>query len=291
MSLKRTQDQIARYVIASSAAITIVTLALIFIFLLRETVPLFKDVSLGHFLAGREWEPLPPQEMFGILPLIMGSIWVTAGAIAIALPIGVCCAVYLAEIAPPRIREPMKSLVEILAGIPSVVLGFLGLLLLSSWVKVTFGLDTGLTALTGSILLALMAMPTIISISEDALAAVPREYRDGSLALGATKLQTIWRTLVPAAKSGILAAVMLGIGRAVGETMAVMMVTGNARVIPHSILDPARTMTATIAAEMGETVHYSPHYHSLFGIGLVLFLMTFVLNTVADVVTQRARRV
>lgn len=289
MRLKRLQDQIARYVIQCSAAITIVTLAMIFFFLLRDTLPIFKHVSLPKFLFGQEWEPLPPQEMFGTLPLIMGSIWVTLGAIAIALPIGVCCAVYLGEVAPTRIREPLKSLIEILAGIPSVVLGFLGLVLLAPWVKTTFDLNTGLTALTGSILLALMAMPTIISIAEDALAAVPREYRDGSLALGATKLQTIWRTLVPAAKSGILAAVMLGIGRAVGETMAVMMVTGNARVIPHSILDPARTMTATIAAEMGETVHYSTHYHSLFGIGLSLFVMTFVLNTVADVVTQRAR--
>jgi phosphate transport system permease protein len=289
MNLKRLQDQLARNVITASAAITILTLALIFLFLLRDTLPVFQHVPLRQFLFGHEWEPLPPQEMFGTLPLIMGSIWVTLGAIVIALPIGVCCAVYLGEVAPRRIREPLKSLIEILAGIPSVVLGFLGLVLLAPWIKAIFHTNTGLTALTGSVMLALMAMPTIISIAEDALAAVPREYRDGSLALGATKLQTIWRTLVPAAKSGILAAVMLGIGRAVGETMAVMMVTGNARVIPHSILDPVRTMTATIAAEMGETVHYSPHYHSLFGIGLVLFLMTFVLNTVADAVTQRAR--
>jgi phosphate transport system permease protein len=289
MNWKRLQDQVARVVITALAAVAILTLALIFLFLLRDTRPLLKEVSLQEFLLGREWEPLPPQEVFGALPLIMGTIWVTLGAIAMALPIGVCCAVYLGEIAPRRVREPLKSVIEVLAGIPSVVLGFLGLVLLAPWVKVTFDLPTGLTALTGSIMLALMAMPTIISIAEDALAAVPREYRDASLALGATKLQTVWRTLVPAAKSGILAAVMLGIGRAVGETMAVMMVTGNARVIPDSLLDPARTMTATIAAEMGETVHYSNHYHALFGIGLVLLVMTFVLNTVADVVTQRQR--
>jgi phosphate transport system permease protein len=290
MHLKRLQDTVARYVITLSGAVTILVLGLIFLFLMRDTLPVFKDVSLGELLFGREWEPLPPQEKFGTLPLILGSIWVTVGSVAIALPIGVCCAVYIAELAPQRVRNPLKSLVEILAGVPSVVLGFLGLVLLAEWVKVTFHLMTGLTVLTGSIVLALMAMPTIISIAEDALVAVPREFRDGSLALGATHLQTIWRTLVPAAKSGIIAAVMLGIGRAIGETMAVMMVTGNARIIPHSFFDSARTMTATIAAEMGETVHYSTHYHSLFAIGLILFLMTFILNTIADVVLHRARR-
>jgi phosphate transport system permease protein len=289
LNLRRLQDRIARWTISGIAAVAILTLALIFVFLLRDTLPVFKEVSLKQLLTGHEWEPLPPQEFFGTLPLILGSIWTTAGAILIALPIGVCCAVYLAEVAPRRVATPLKSLIEILAGIPSVVLGFLGLVVLTPMVKSSFGLVTGLTALTGSILLALMAMPTIISIAEDALVAVPREYRDGSLALGATKLQTIWRTLVPAAKSGILAAVMLGIGRAIGETMAVMMVTGNARAIPHSLLDSVRTMTATIAAEMGETVHYSPHYHSLFAIGLILFIMTFVLNTVADIVLHRAR--
>jgi phosphate transport system permease protein len=289
LNLRRLQDNLVRWVITVVAAVAIVTLTLIFVFLLRDTLPVFKDVRLKELLLGHEWEPLPPQEVFGTLPLILGSLWTTAGAILIAVPIGVCCAVYLAEIAPRRIATPLKSMIEILAGIPSVVLGFLGLVVLTPLVKDAFNLVTGLTALTGSILLALMAMPTIISIAEDALVAVPREYRDGSLALGATKLQTIWRTQVPAARSGILAAVMLGIGRAIGETMAVMMVTGNARVIPHSLLDPVRTMTATIAAEMGETVHYSAHYHSLFAIGLILFLITFVLNTVADMVLQRAR--
>jgi phosphate transport system permease protein len=290
MNLKRLQDSAARHVITASASVTILVLGLIFLFLLWDTLPAFKDISLWQFLFGREWEPLPPQEKFGTLPLILGSIWVTAGSVAIALPIGVCCAVYIAEVSPHWVRNPLKSLVEILAGIPSVVLGFLGLLLLAQWVKVCFHLITGLTILTGSIVLALMAMPTIISIAEDALTAVPREYRDGSLALGATHLQTVWRTLVPAARSGILAAVMLGVGRAIGETMAVMMVTGNARVIPHSFFDSGRTLTATIAAEMGETVHYSTHYHALFAIGLVLFVMTFILNTIADVVLQRGRR-
>lgn len=290
MSLKRLQDRAARYVITVSAAVTIVTLGLIFLFLLRDTLPVFKQVTLGQLLFGREWEPLPPQEKFGTLPLILGTIWVTAGSVIIALPIGVLCAVYIAELAPHRLRNPLKSLIEILAGIPSVVLGFLGLVLLSQWVKDAFHLITGLTVLTGSIVLALMAMPTIISIAEDALVAVPREYRDASLALGATHLQTIWKTLVPAAKSGIIAAVMLGIGRSIGETMAVMMVTGNARVIPHTFFDSARTLTATIAAEMGETVQYSTHYYSLFAIGLILFVMTFVLNTIADLVLQRQRR-
>jgi phosphate transport system permease protein len=187
-------------------------------------------------------------------------------------------------------RTLLKSLVEVLAGIPSVVLGFIGLTVLAPWLKDRLDLISGLTAFTGSLLLALMALPTVISISEDALTAVPSDYRQGSLALGATELQTVWHSTIPAARSGLIAAAMLGVGRAIGETMTVMMVTGNAAVLPNNPFQQVRTMTATIAAEMGETVHYSPHYHALFFIGLLLFLFTLFVNTIADVALRQVRR-
>jgi phosphate transport system permease protein len=225
-----------------------------------------------------------------MLPLILGSLMVTIGAVVIALPLGLACAVYLAELAPPRTRATLKSAVELLAGIPSVVIGFIGLSLVAPWLKDRLDLISGLTAFTGSLMLALMALPTIISISEDALVAVPSDYKQGSLALGGTELQTIWRSTIPAARSGLIAAAMLGIGRAIGETMTVMMVTGTAAVLPTNPFQQVRTMTATIAAEMGETVHYSVHYHALFLIGVLLFLFTFVINTIADMTLQRVRR-
>jgi len=207
---------------------------------------------------------------------------VTAGAAVISIPIGVACAVYIAEIAPPKIKEPLKAGIELLAAIPSVVLGFIGMVTLVPWVKQLFNLPTGLTALSGSIMLAFMAMPTIVSIAEDALYSVPKSYKEGAFALGATHWQTIKRVILPASSSGILAAIMLGIGRVIGETMAVMMITGNSAVIPHSILIPIRTLTATIAAEMGEAVVGSEHYFALFAIGIVLFVISFAINVTAD---------
>ena len=273
--------------IMANGALAIAVILLIFVFLLRDGLPVFKTTSLKAFLTGRNWYPVP-DEIFGALPLILGSLWITAGAIVVALPIGVACANYLAEVAPPSVREILKPTVEVLAGIPLVVIGFIGLVVLAPYIKELFHLNTGLTALTGAIMLGFMAMPTIISISEDAIVAVPREYRDASLALGATKWQTISEVVVPAAKSGIVAAVMLGIGRAVGETMTVLMVTGNAAVIPHTLLEPVRTMTATIAAEMGEVVQGSPHYHALFAIGIVLFIITFLINLAADIALRRS---
>jgi phosphate transport system permease protein len=192
------------------------------------------------------------------------------------------CAIYIAEIAPPKTKEILKAGIELLAAIPSVVLGFIGMVTLVPLVKSIFHLPTGLTALSGSIMLAFMAMPTIVSIAEDALYSVPKNYKEGAFALGATHWQTIWRVMLPAASSGILAAVMLGIGRVIGETMAVMMITGNSAVIPQSILQPVRTLTATIAAEMGEAVVGSEHYFALFAIGIVLFVMSFAINVTAD---------
>jgi len=255
---------------------------LIFIFLLKEGLAVFKTVGPFDFLLGKKWYPISEPAQLGILPLIMGSLVVTLGAAVISVPIGVGCAIYIAEIAPLKLKEVLKAGIELLAAIPSVVLGFIGMVTLVPLVKSVFKLPTGLTALSGSIMLAFMAMPTIVSIAEDALYSVPKNYKEGALALGATKWQMIWRVMLPAASSGILAAIMLGIGRVIGETMAVMMITGNAAVMPNSILVPVRTLTATIAAEMGEAVVGSEHYFALFAIGIVLFVISFIINVTAD---------
>lgn len=264
-----------------SGVSTIVIVALIFLFLVREGLPTFLDIPLRQLFGGR-WYPI--EGLYGLWPLIVGSLIVTVGAVVIAVPLGLTTAIYLGEIAPPWQREILKPLIEVLAGIPSIVLGFLGWVALAPIVQ-SLGAPTGLTALTGSLILAYMALPTIISISEDALYAVPKEYRDGALAIGATQWQTIWRVVLPAARSGLAMAIMLGIGRAIGETMAVMMVTGNAAFVPELGLDmplsPVRTMTATIAAEMGEVAQGSQHYSVLFGIGIVLFVITFAINMLA----------
>ena len=263
---------------------------LIFLFLLKEGLSVFKTVKLSDFLFGKNWYPISEPAQLGIYPLILGSLLVTLGAAIISIPIGVACAVYISEIAPIKIKEILKAGIELLAAIPSVVLGFIGMVTLVPWVKNIFKLPTGLTALSGSITLAFMAMPTIVSIAEDALYSVPKSYKEGAFALGATHWQTIRRVMLPAASSGILAAVMLGIGRVIGETMAVMMITGNSAVIPHSILQPVRTLTATIAAEMGEAVVGSEHYFALFAIGIVLFVISFAINVTADLFLHREKK-
>ncbi|NIO71795.1 MAG: phosphate ABC transporter permease subunit PstC [Anaerolineae bacterium] len=261
--------------------------ALIFIFLVREGAPAFWEISLDNLL-GTRWYPI--FDIYGTLPLILGSVAVTVGAVAIALPLGLATAIYIGEIAPRWVREILKPLIEVLAGIPSVVLGFLGMIAVAPLVRRYLGMPTGLTAFTGAVMLAYMALPTIISVAEDAIDAVPKAYRDGAYALGATHWQTIWRVVLPAARSGIIIAVMLGIGRAIGETMAVMMVTGNAARMPlglDAFFKPARTMTATIAAEMGEVAQGSTHYHVLFAVGIILFVITFIINAVASIVIIR----
>jgi phosphate transport system permease protein len=269
---------------------TIGFVALIFVFLLREGVPAFLEVSLDNLL-GLRW--YPTFGLYGTLPLLLGSILVTITAIVIAFPMGVATAVFVREVAPGWAREILKPVVEVLAGIPSVVLGFFGMTVVAPIVRETLGAPTGLTAFSGALILAYMALPTIISVAEDALDAVPKSYRDAGLAMGATKWQTIWRVVVPAARSGIVTALMLGMGRAIGETMAVMLVTGNAARMPlnlGSLLLPVRTMTATIAAEMGEVARGSTHYHTLFAIGIMLFVVTFVINLAAASVMFRKRR-
>jgi phosphate transport system permease protein len=269
---------------------SILFVLLIFLFLLKEGLAVFKTITPFKFLLGRNWYPISEPAQLGILPLILGSLLVTFGAACISIPIGVACAIYIAEVAPLKIKEILKAGIELLAAIPSVVLGFIGMVTLVPWVKNIFHLPTGLTALSGSIILAFMAMPTIVSIAEDALYSVPKTYKEGSLALGATHWQTIYRVMLPAASSGILAAVMLGIGRVIGETMAVMMITGNAALMPHSILQPVRTLTATIAAEMGEAVVGSEHFFALFAIGIVLFVISFAVNVTADLFLHRERK-
>jgi phosphate transport system permease protein len=267
----------------------VVFVLLIFFFLLREGVPALGEVKLSELLSTR-WYPI--ENHFGILPLITGSIIVTLGAMLIAAPFGIGTAVFLSEISPRWLREILKPLVELLGGLPSVVLGFLGILILAPFLRTFLNLPTGLTALAGALLLGGIAVPTIVSIAEDALDAVPQSYREGALALGATKWQTIWRVTLPAARSGVLTALMLGIGRTIGETMAVMMVTGNAPVMAiklSSILAPVRTMTATIAAEMGEVANGSTYYHVLFFIGLVLFVISLAVNIIASSVVFRSK--
>ncbi len=261
--------------------------ALIFLFLLREGLPAFWETSLGNVF-GQTW--YPNEELFGTLPLILGSVLVTAGAVVLALPLGLATAIFIREIAPNWLREILKPVIEVLAGIPSVVLGFLGMAVVAPLVREVLDVPTGLTAFAGSLMLGYMALPTVISVAEDAIDAVPQSYRDGALAMGATHWQTIWRVVLPSARSGVIIAVMLGVGRAIGETMAVMMVTGNAARMPqewNALFLPVRTMTATIAAEMGEVAQGSTHYHVLFAVGILLFVVTFIINAVASVVIIR----
>lgn len=275
--------------IKGSGYSAIIFVGLIFIFLVGEGLPALIEVPLGNIFSAR-WYPI--EEYYGIVPLFGGSLIVTVGAALFAVPIGIGTAVFISEIAPRWAREVLKPLVEVLGGLPSVVLGFLGILVLAPTLRRLLDLPTGLTALAGGILLGGISIPTIVSVAEDALDAVPRSYRDAALALGATQWQTIWRVTLPAARSGVLTAIMLGIGRAIGETMTVMMVTGNAAILPFNLgalFHPVRTMTATIAAEMGEVANGSTHYHVLFLIGVVLFVISLGINVAASAVVIRIK--
>ena len=249
------------------------------------------NISTKEFLLGKEWYPTStPAALFGSLPLILGTLWVSLGAILLALPIGLITSVYMAEMANERLRKMLKPLIELLAGIPSVVYGFFGLVVLVPLIQSTFDLAVGETALAGSIILGIMALPTIITISEDAIRTTPVSLKEASLALGATKWQTILRVILPYSRSGIIAASILGIGRAVGETMAVLMVTGNASVIPHSFLQPVRTIPATIAAELGEAPFGGVHFKALFALGIILFIITFSFNTMVELAKSRKNK-
>jgi phosphate ABC transporter permease protein PstC len=264
----------------SSAAI----LLLITVFIFREGGPLLLRVGLSNFFS-TAWHPT--QGEYGITLMIVGSFVVTLGALVIGVPIGISCAIVLSEMTPPKLRQILKPAIEIQAGIPSVVYGFMGLVVLLPWIRAHLG-GAGASALAGSVILGIMILPTIIGISVDALDAVPRSYREGSIALGATDWQTIWRVVLPAARSGIVAAVILGLGRAIGETMAVIMVAGNSVAMPHSFLDPVRTLTANIALEMGYAA--GDHRAALFATGIVLFIIIMILNSLASLARGRSAR-
>ena len=288
--LHRLWEWLVERLIQIAGILGIVFVVLILLFLVRDALPLLKQGELGQTLTGTRWSPTAEPPRFGLLPLVLGSLYVTAGALLIAVPLGLACSVFISEVAPEWLRETLKPTVELLAAIPSVVFGFMGLLLVGPWLQQLLHLPVGQFAALGALILAFMALPTIVSVAEDALRAVPRALRENSLALGGTRWQTICRVTVPAARSGIIAGMLLGLGRAIGETMTVLMVTGNAPVIPQALLGflkPVRTMTATIAAEMGETAYQTPHYHALFMIGLLLFLITLLISVVSDVVIRR----
>ena len=257
----------------------------------RGRVLEMSNTTLKEFFTGKEWFPTAqPSAQMGVLSLILGTLWVSLGAILIALPFGLATAIYLAEIADSRTRNILKPLVELLAGIPSVVYGFFGLIIIVPAIQKIFDLPVGETAVAGSIILGIMALPTIITISEDALRTTPRAMKEASLALGANRWQTISRVVIPYAMSGITAAAILGIGRAVGETMAVLMVTGNAAVIPHTFLEPVRTIPATIAAELGEAPQGDLHYKALFGLGCILFLITLAINITVEYISGKRNK-
>ncbi|MBN1299511.1 MAG: phosphate ABC transporter permease subunit PstC [Actinobacteria bacterium] len=269
--------------------ISIVVLGLIMALLLYNSIKFFLNYPPLDFFGGLKWAPTHGEGKFGFVPLFTGSLLTTFTAIAIAIPLGIGSALYIGELAPRVVRETLKPIIEILATIPSVVIGFIGLKIAVPLIKNIFNLSIGQTALTGAVMLAFMSLPTIISISEDAINAVPNRYRHASLALGATKWETTYKVVVPAASSGMMAAVMLGLGRVVGETMTVLMLTGNSPRIVFSILQPVRTITATIAAEMGETAQGGLHYSALFAIGFILFIITFLINFIGDSFTKRIK--
>jgi phosphate transport system permease protein len=281
------KETIIKGIFAVFAFASVLILALIVVFLFREGIPIFKEVSAMDFIFGKEWYPTYDPPSYGIWPLIIGSVIVTIFSCLLAVPLGVLSAVYISEIAPASIKDVVKSIIELLAGLPSVVLGFFGMVVVAPFLQETFDLPTGLNIVNASVILAIMAIPTISSISEDALYAVPREFKEASYALGATKYETIVKVIVPAALSGISTAVILGMARAIGETMVGLMVAGGAAAIPESIFDSVRPMPASIAAEMGETPFGSGHYNALFATGIVLFFMTLIFNIIADYVSQK----
>lgn len=286
------KESVIRAIWFCTAIFAVVTIFFILFFLGIDGYPIFEQVGFINFILGDTWNPTGLIPSYGAFPLIVGSLLVTLGAMAIAIPLSIGCAIYIAELAPNRIKMVVKPAIELLAGIPSVVFGFWGLIVLTNWIMIGFDLPTGETWLAGSVLLAIMALPTIISISEDAISSVPRQFKEGSLALGATHWQTIRQVLIPSALSGISAAIILGTGIVIGETMAVMMVTGNAAIIPDpawNVFSPVRTMTGTLGIEMGEVVYESTHFHALFGVAVVLLIITLIINITAVITLNRLK--
>lgn len=287
-SIRKAKDIGMKYTLFGVGISNIVIIFLIFLFIFLNGMKFFKEYPVSDFLLGTKWISL--SDYFGLLPLLVGSFWVTIIALLISIPVGIFTAIYISEYASPRMRTILKVTIETMSAIPSVVLGFLGLYVLAGVVKNVFHLNSGLTALSGGIMLAFMAIPTIVSIADDSLTALDISYKEASLALGANKIETIANVLLPAAFPGIFAGVMLGFGRIIGETLTVLMITGNSPILATSPLSPVRTLTATIAAEMGEVVNGSMHYHALFAIGLILFFISFITNSIADKFIQKSRK-
>jgi phosphate transport system permease protein len=273
------------------ALASVTTLTLIVIFLFMEGLPIFAKVSVKDFIFGKYWYPTDDPAAFGIFALIVASLAVTAVASAISIPLGVMTALYLAEVGSARVREWVKPVVELLAALPSVVIGFFGMVVVAPFLQDLLDIPTGLNLFNAALMLAFMSIPTICSISEDAIFSVPKELKEASLALGATHWETIWRVTIPASISGITTAIILGMSRAIGETMVVLMVAGGAAMIPTSLFDPVRPMPASIAAEMAEAPFRGDHYHALFATGIVLFLFTLLFNMVAEHISHKYRQV
>ena len=288
---RQTKEIVIRYVFFLMAFLSIAILGMILFFLVREGVPIFEEVSVRDFFLGKYWYPTAEPPDFGILPLILASLYVTGMSAAISIPLGIMTAIYLGEIASPRVKEVAKPMVEMLASLPSVVIGFFGMVVVGPFLQEVFGLATGLNLFNASLMLAFMSVPTITTISEDAIASVPAELKEASLALGATHWESIMRVIIPASLSGLSTGIILGMSRAIGETMVVLMVAGGAAMIPGSLFDPVRPMPASIAAEMAEAPFRSEHYYALFAIGLVLFIFTLMFNFIADYISHKHRQV
>ena len=280
--MKRYLEKSIEKILLLSAITAILMVLLIFIFIFMEGLPVIQKHGIMHFVGGKFWHP--DDSEFGLLPMIIGSVYVTMGSLILGVPLGIGCAIFLAEIAPKRITLVIRPAIELLAGIPSVVYGFYGLVVLVPLIRELFG-GRGFSVLAGSIVLAIMILPTIVNISEDSIRAVPREYKEGSFALGATHWQTIKKVIIPSARSGIITAVVLGMGRAIGETMAIILVTGNVAMAPNSVLEPVRTLTANIAIEMGYAA--GDHARALFATGIVLFIFIMMLNYLATLVPKK----
>lgn len=289
MKILRFKEKLYKWIFTILAFASLFFLVGIVLVLVREGLPIFGKVSFTKFIFGHSWYPTYSPAEFGILPLILASFWVTLGAVGVCVPLGIGSALYLNELAGPRQKAILKPVIELLASIPSVVFGFFGMVILTPFLQKVFHLPTGLTALNASIILGVMATPTVCSIAEDALNYVPNAFREASFAVGATRWQTLTQVIIPAAGSGISTAIILGMSRAIGETMTVLMVAGGAAVIPHTLLEPVRPMTAAIAAEMGEAPMGGDHYHALFAIAFILFIITFVFNIIAEMISRRFR--
>ncbi len=291
------KDKCVHAVFFINGMLVVLLLGGIFLLLIQTSIPAFQEVSIVEFLTSTNWNPTSyVKASYGIIPMLVSTFMVTVGALAIAIPIGIGAAAYLSDVASPRVREILKPTIEMLAAVPSVVIGFLGIVFVGPLIAKFFNIYNGLNAINGSVLLAVMALPTIISISEDALSSVPYSYDQASLALGATKWQTVIRVKIPAALSGIIAACMLGMGRAIGETMTVLMATGCAPAMPEgfpfeAFLGSVRTLTSSIAIELGEVAYNTTHYYALFALGLVLFVITFVINLISDIILHNFEKV